>query len=298
MGVNDASEAAGGGGDSDGGTSHVTPAAGHATTRAADSAQLQPASPDPTLPQQPQPHYNIQNPPADRIWDWQQDDEFVPNPHDFDGGQSGIRPLCTLGNNPTELECFQLFFDEPLMDIIVRESNTYYEYTMANTILSPRSCLHQWKDTTVAEMYLFFATIMLMPHVYKHSVNTYWATDRLISTPAFSDIIPVNRFVLLLCMVHFSDKTRPDRSDRLYKIRRVFMYLKQKFCMYFCLFRKLVIVVGMGPRLWCLLQLLLVVGVYGSEILLQVNSPYNTLTMDPHTIHFSHAKGKIKIMYV
>ncbi|XP_069959028.1 myogenesis-regulating glycosidase isoform X3 [Cherax quadricarinatus] len=57
------------------------------------------------------------------------------------------------------------------------------------------------------------------------------------------------------------------------------------------------LVVGMGPRLWCLLQLLLVVGVYGSEILLQVNSPYNTLTMDPHTIHFSHAKGEAQVKW-
>ncbi|XP_069949534.1 piggyBac transposable element-derived protein 4-like [Cherax quadricarinatus] len=242
MGMNDVSEGAGSGGDSEGGTAHVAPSAGHATTHAVDSAQ-QPVSPDPTLPQpaQPQPQYNIQNPPADRIWDWQDGDEFVPSPHDFDETQSGIKPSCPLGNNASELDCFELFFDEPLMDIIVRETNTYYDYTMANTILSPKSRLHKWKETTVAEMYLFFATIMLMPHVYKHTVTTYWATERLISTPGFNDIIGVNRFLILLRMLNFSDKTRPDRTDRLYKIRNVFMYLKQKCCMCFYPFRKLVI---------------------------------------------------------
>ncbi|XP_069960072.1 piggyBac transposable element-derived protein 4 [Cherax quadricarinatus] len=210
---------------------------------AAPTAQPRPVSTTHTPQQtaQPPPPVNIQYPPADRIWDWQQGANFVPNPHHFDETQSGIRPSCTLGNNATELECFELFFDEPLMEIIVRESNTYFDYTMANTLVSPKSRLHQWKETTVAEMYLLLATIMVMPHVYKHNVKSYWSTDRLISTPAFSDIMSVNRFVLLLRMLHFSDKTRPDRNDRLYKIRNVFMYLKQKFSMYFYPFRKLVI---------------------------------------------------------
>nr|XP_053639044.1 uncharacterized protein LOC128693391 [Cherax quadricarinatus] len=147
----------------------------------------------------PQPPVNIQYPPADRIWDWQQGANFAPSPHHFDEGQSGIWSTCTLENNATELECFKLFFDEPLMEIIVRGSNPYFDYTMANTVLSQRSRLHLWKETTVAEMYIFFASIMLMPHVYKHCVKPYWSRDRLISTTAFSDIIPVNQFVLLLC---------------------------------------------------------------------------------------------------
>ncbi|XP_069947136.1 piggyBac transposable element-derived protein 4-like isoform X2 [Cherax quadricarinatus] len=227
------------------GANPEAPAVGHAGTHAAESVELQQRPPSPThpphQPPQPQSPVNIQYPPADRIWDWQEGANFIPNPHHFDESQSGIRPSCTLGNNATELECFELFFDEPLMEIIVRESNTYFDYTMANTVLSPKSCLHQWKERTVAEMYLFFTTIMLMPHVYKHSVKSYWLTDHLIATPGFSDIIPVNRFVLLLRMLHFSDKISPDRNDRLYKIKNVFVYLKQKFNMYFYPFRKLVI---------------------------------------------------------
>nr|XP_053636290.1 piggyBac transposable element-derived protein 4-like isoform X1 [Cherax quadricarinatus] len=175
------------------------------------------------------------------MWDWQQNPNFVPKPHHFDDSQSGILPTCPLGTMANELEFFELFFDQPLMEIIVRESNKYFEYTMANTILSPQSRLHRWKETTVAEMYLLFATIMLMPHIYKHNIKAYWSTDQLISTPVFSEIIPVNRFILLLRMLHFSDKTRPDRSDRLYKIRNVFMYLKQKFSIYFYPFKNLVI---------------------------------------------------------
>ncbi|XP_053638001.1 piggyBac transposable element-derived protein 4-like [Cherax quadricarinatus] len=236
------------------------PAVGHAATHAAASADLQQRPPSPThpphqppqpqppqpqppqpQPPQPQPPVIVQYPPADRTWDWQEAVNFVSNAHQFDDSQSGIQPSCTLGNNATELECFELFFDEPLMESIVMESNTYYEYTMANTLLSPKSRLHQWKVATVAEMYLFFATIMLMPHVYKHKVKSYWSTDRLIATPGFSDIMPVNRFVLMLRMLHFSDKPRPDRNDRLYKIRNVFVHLKEKFSTHFYPFRKLVI---------------------------------------------------------
>ncbi|XP_069936316.1 uncharacterized protein, partial [Cherax quadricarinatus] len=233
-----------------GGAGREAPAVAYAATHTAASADLQQRPPSPThpphqppqpQPPQPQPPVSVQYPPADCTWDWQEAANFVPNPHQFDDSQSGIRPSCTLGNNASELECFELFFDEPLMEIVVRESNRYFNYTMANTILSSKSRLHQWKETTVAEMYLFFATIMLMPHVYKHTVKSYWSTDRLIATPGFSDIMRVNRFVLLLRMLHFSDKTRPDRNDRLYKIRNVFVYLKEKFNMYFYPFRKLVI---------------------------------------------------------
>lgn len=56
---------------------------------------------------------------------------------------------------------------------IVRESNRYFDYTM----IPLQSHLHRWKETTVVKMYLIFATIMLMLHVYKHSITSYMPTD-------------------------------------------------------------------------------------------------------------------------
>ncbi|XP_053655548.1 myogenesis-regulating glycosidase isoform X3 [Cherax quadricarinatus] len=41
----------------------------------------------------------------------------------------------------------------------------------------------------------------------------------------------------------------------------------------------------------------MVVGVCGRGVLLQLNSPYNTLTIDPHTIHFTHTKGEAHVRW-
>ncbi|XP_069937237.1 uncharacterized protein [Cherax quadricarinatus] len=145
-------------GDGSGTAMRDSPAQGG--THAADSSVQGQSGASATSPPQPQPPaqpaYDVQYPPANCMWDWQQNPNFVPKSHHFDDSQSGILPTCPLGTTANELEFFELFFDQPLMETIVRESNKYFEYTMANTIISPQSRLHRWKETTVAEMYLLF----------------------------------------------------------------------------------------------------------------------------------------------
>nr|XP_053642416.1 piggyBac transposable element-derived protein 4-like [Cherax quadricarinatus] len=193
----------------------------------------------PPPPAPPRPMPQVHPAPCDREWNWTQS-IFVPQPCDFDASGSGIQPECPITNESTELDYFQLYFDEPIMNLIVTQTNFYYQYVMNNTTeVGESSWLHRWKDTTVAEMYLFLATVMLMPHIYKNNIRNYWSTDHFISTPVFCDL-PCNRFTLLLRMLHFADRNMPDRND-LYKIREVFMYLKQKFSVYFYPFKNIVV---------------------------------------------------------
>nr|XP_053627819.1 piggyBac transposable element-derived protein 4-like isoform X2 [Cherax quadricarinatus] len=189
----------------------------------------------------PRPMPQVQHEPSDHKWDWEECATFVPHPFSFDATGSGILPECPITNKSLELEYFQLYFDEPLMNLIVTQTNKYYRYVMDNTHVAESSRLHRWKDTTVAEMYIFLATVMLMPHIYKHSIAQYWSTDYYISTPIFRDLLSCNRFKLLLRMLHFSDKNTSNKNEVLYKIQEVFMYLKQKFSAYFYPFRNLVV---------------------------------------------------------
>ncbi|XP_069948867.1 uncharacterized protein [Cherax quadricarinatus] len=65
---------------------------GHAGTHAADSSVQGQSEAPATRPPQPQPAYDVQYPPANRMWDWQQNPNFVSKPHHFDDSQSGILP--------------------------------------------------------------------------------------------------------------------------------------------------------------------------------------------------------------
>ncbi|XP_053639024.2 uncharacterized protein [Cherax quadricarinatus] len=202
----------------------------------APAAAVQPS----TVPVSTVPTLNIVQPPVDRVWNWQKDALLFPDSLQFDATKSGILPNCPVTNDSIELDYFQLFFDETLMKIIVTRTNSYYQHTLANAV-SAKSQLRQWKDTTVAEMYLFFATLMLMSHIRKTSISKYWSINKLIATPAFREIMSLDRFLLLLRMLHFSDKSNPQRDDLLYKIREVTVYLKQKFSEFFYPFKNIVI---------------------------------------------------------
>ncbi|XP_069936930.1 uncharacterized protein [Cherax quadricarinatus] len=124
-------------------------------------------------PAPPRPMPQVHPAPCDREWNWTQS-IFVPQPSDFDASGSGIQPECPLTNESTELDYFQLYFDEPIMNLVVTQTNIYYQYVMNNTTeVGESSRLHRWKDTKVAEMYLFLATVMLMPHIYKNNIRNY-----------------------------------------------------------------------------------------------------------------------------
>ncbi|XP_069956938.1 uncharacterized protein [Cherax quadricarinatus] len=110
-------------GDGSGTAMRDSPAQGG--THAADSSVQGQSGASATSPPQPsaQPAYDVQYPPANRMWDWQQNPNFVPKPHHFDDSQSGILLTCPLGTMANELEFFELFFDQPLMETIVRENS-------------------------------------------------------------------------------------------------------------------------------------------------------------------------------
>ena len=62
----------------------------------------------------------------------------------------------------------------------------------------------KWVPTDVKEMYLFLATFMLMAHMKKFKIKDDWSTHPLIAAPVFGDIMPRDRFLLLLKFLQFN----------------------------------------------------------------------------------------------
>ena len=67
--------------------------------------------------------------------------------------------------------------------------------------------------------------------VHKPRYKVYWATDPLLATPIFSQVMTRDRFLSLIHFLHFADNRNhnpqdPDR-DRLYKIRKAANMIRQ-----------------------------------------------------------------------
>jgi len=77
---------------------------------------------------------------------WVQND-FVPTLHDFDSRHSGMRSDINLDENASELDFFELFFTNSIMQSIVTETNKYASTLALN--LSLNSKMKKWIVTTV-----------------------------------------------------------------------------------------------------------------------------------------------------
>ncbi|KAJ8927974.1 hypothetical protein NQ314_019500 [Rhamnusium bicolor] len=70
---------------------------------------------------------------------------------------------------------------------------------------------------------------LLMPLAKKQRINDYWTTDSFLLTPAFGQIMPRDRYLLLLKMLHFGDNNNPNQNDKLFKIRLAIDHLRTCF---------------------------------------------------------------------
>nr|XP_004207578.2 piggyBac transposable element-derived protein 4-like [Hydra vulgaris] len=136
-----------------------------------------------------------------------------------------------MGQNPTCLAFFELYFPNELVTLLVVETNGYAsQFFTANP---DNSSL--WEETNVAEIKTFIAVILLIGVIYKAKLSMYWSKDVLYNTPIFSEVNSRNRFNILLRFFHFNnnedenyDATNENR-DRLHKVQPVINILRNRF---------------------------------------------------------------------
>ncbi|KAL3172437.1 hypothetical protein MRX96_043351 [Rhipicephalus microplus] len=69
-------------------------------------------------------------------------------------------------------------------------------------------------------MKAYFASCVLMSQVKKSSIQSYWSTRSVISTPFFATVMSRHRFWVLSRYLHFCNSL-PQSEDRLWNIRPV-----------------------------------------------------------------------------
>ena len=148
---------------------------------------------------------------------------FHPKDLTFSGRTSGVNTKFGIeGNNPSEY--FRAFFDDELMQKIVEETNNYQQQNPAPSVEKTAA----WYNTNVEELYIFFATPILMGLNQKSRIKDYSPTDKLITTPIFGELFTRNRYLSVLRFLHFADNST-EEEGKLRKIQPIVENLRGKF---------------------------------------------------------------------
>ena len=164
--------------------------------------------------------------------------EFQPDINNFDDTNSGVTDRFMVADHADEYEYFIKFFDIDIINLIVEETNRYYNFCNRENNVIPRP---RWMNTTADEMYVFLALVLLMPQVQKSTISEYWSKNPMITTDFFTKYMTRDRFILILRYLHFTNNDNSPEDDGLWKIRNVYENLNEKFSTFFSPFQKLCI---------------------------------------------------------
>lgn len=150
--------------------------------------------------------------------------------------QSGFKP--PRGSMPeSELEYFQLFFTDSLLQEIVNETNRYTkEKIQMNTPLLKKSIWWSWKDLTLPEIKAFLGILINMGMHPKPEVEDYFSNDYTDYQPFFKDTFTKDRFHQIFWNLHVSPPPSGPVGGyvtRSGKVRRVVSYLDKKYRQYY-----------------------------------------------------------------
>ena len=156
------------------------------------------------------------------------------NAFDFIGHPNGVNRSAApdINAESSPFTIFILFFRQ-IFQIILDETNRYFHQYMASKNTGSTSA--QPPDITSEELYKFFAIIIQMGHDQRGSLKDYWSREEQYCTPFYSNVMARDRFLHILRFLHFENNEDPPNRDdanydRLWKIRKVFDTLNNKFC--------------------------------------------------------------------
>jgi hypothetical protein len=88
---------------------------------------------------------------------------------------------------------FKMYFTDELVDIIVRETNTYTEQKIQTGSLVPFHLrIWDWKPVTTDEMYVVIALFMPVDIIQKPTLQSNFSKNSILATPVFVSVISMD----------------------------------------------------------------------------------------------------------
>ena len=108
-----------------------------------------------------------------------------------------------------ELEFFESFMDNEIIDVIVVETNRLAQQLLTG---APERKKKEWYPTTRHEIKVFLAIVMLQSIVHKPTYQLYWSKHPLLHTPIFGKLMSFRRFSNIKKYLHFSNNEEYDEA--------------------------------------------------------------------------------------
>uniref|UniRef100_A0A6P7FHC1 PiggyBac transposable element-derived protein 4-like n=1 Tax=Diabrotica virgifera virgifera TaxID=50390 RepID=A0A6P7FHC1_DIAVI len=142
----------------------------------------------------------------------------------------------TLNKPTSELDFFQLFFTDELLQAIVDETNrNAQEKVVMNTPLTRRSIWASWKPVALEEFKAFLGVVINMGLNPKCELGDYFSSSWIDHQPFFKDVFAKQRFFQIFWNLNISspqNNTLGERS-RSSKVKNVLCYLESAYTKYY-----------------------------------------------------------------
>lgn len=145
----------------------------------------------------------------------------------IDDSSKPMEPMFPMGNfteynGLAAYELFENFFDNDLLNMIAKESSKY--------------AAHLGKadpEISVAELKVYIAILIISGYSVQSRFESYWSNDPDLRNELICSSMRKNRFKQITQFLHFEDMTKPNVSDKIWKLRPLTDHLKAKMLKHF-----------------------------------------------------------------
>ena len=115
------------------------------------------------------------------------------------------------------------------MELIVSETNPYFEETVGAVPTARHSKVKQWQSITSEDFYKLLGILIMMGLNKQPTFDCYWAKSEMYGCELIQKSMSRNKFELIMRFLHFADNERSDGTDRLYKLRPLIQLIYKTF---------------------------------------------------------------------
>ena len=93
-----------------------------------------------------------------------------------------------IGNEARELDVLKKFFDDEILNVIVRATNRYARQKLTG------EALDKWQDVTLEETKAFFGVSVVMGVNILPSISDYWSSNQFLGNEGIQKVMTKNRY--------------------------------------------------------------------------------------------------------